>query len=630
MLLTVVVSVGLLVAFRYLPVVRDGLALRDDLRTLVGKVREAGVEMEQRELDELRAEVVDAIERHGRIAAVLSSDPLVALARALPVAGRQVVAGDDLVAAAGLLLEVVDDGLGVADEVIAIRDEAGGSRIEAAVRLLATSRDTLADSVARIERAEAFLRDVPADATDVLVRARDEALENLVSYRPLLSDAVTASDVVPPLLGWDRPVRYLVLAQNPAELRPTGGYIGSFGLVELERGRISAMDFRDVSTIDQQPELPYVEPPAPLRDHLLGDTSWRVADSNWSPDGPTAAQAALQMYEAQTGDRADGAILLTTDAIDELLALVGPVTVPPDGTVVEAGEATFSITAATRQAEAGGDRKAFIGRFADVLLDELLALPVSAWPEVPDALDAIRGGHSASVWVRDPALQARIDAIGWSGSLGVVPGDEVRIVEANVGPVSKLHLVTERAVTLDVELTPDGFAHHILSLAWRNRIRDDDPAVEPIARMLLDYQDRDELGVYVRTLVPEGSAITEAEVWGESTVGGLEAQGVELGRTSFGAYLLVPPGTSGLRLGWVSPAGIRRGEDGWTYRLQVPKHPGRRGDALEITIRLPPGTRLAGALPTVEGQEVWQEGDAIRVSGRITADVIVEFALAPT
>lgn len=632
--LVVAVGIGLLIAslaaLRYVPLFNDGLALRDDLRALVRTVRESGIEMTAGQLERIRIATRAAVDRHERIAAMLETDPLVGIARMLPVIGTQVRAGDELVAASGLLLGVVDDGLEIGRDVLEIRDRPGKDRLERASTLLAGARPVLRSGLAALGEAETRLRRIPDDSLALLVDARDEALDNLAAYRPLLADAVTASEIVPHLLGEQGQVRYLVLPQNPAELRPTGGYIGSVGIVAFERGRLTAMEFHDVSTVDRRPGLPYVEPPDPLREHLLGDEPWRLADSNWSPDAAVSAKEAARMYEAQTGNRVDGVILLTTHAIDALLDLTGPVAVPPDGAVVEPGNSTFVITAATREAEGGQDRKAFIGRLAERLLDTLFTLPPGRWPDVPAALDRIRTTRSASLWVRDGALQDRIAKLGWAGSIPIQDGDEVRIVEANVGPVSKLHLVTDRRVELQVELTKDGLAHHLLSVAWTNRIHDPDPEIRPIAAMLLAYQDRDELGVYVRTLVPVGSVLTESAIWGEARIGGLEAEGTELGRTSFGSYLLVPPGTSGLRLGWVSDRGLETTATGWRYRLRVPKHPGRLTDELDLTIRLPSGMRIVGPLPSPAGFVVSATDAALRVTGRSVEDLVLVLDLAAT
>ena len=54
----------------------------------------------------------------------------------------------------------------------------------------------------------------------------------LVSLQRLL-------EILIPSLGIDAKKRYLFVFQNNTELRPTGGFIGSFALVDIDRGRIS-------------------------------------------------------------------------------------------------------------------------------------------------------------------------------------------------------------------------------------------------------------------------------------------------------------------------------------------------------------------------------------------------------
>ena len=116
---------------------------------------------------------------------------------------------------------------------------------------------------------------------------------------------------------------------DPAELRPQGGYSGTVGIVGLKDGKIVERNFGDVYRYDTKPDLPFVEPPEALQNHLLGDASWQLADAAWSPDFPTAAQDSLHAYELESGDtNIDGVIALNTYAVDRLLEAIGPVDVP--------------------------------------------------------------------------------------------------------------------------------------------------------------------------------------------------------------------------------------------------------------------------------------------------------------
>lgn len=84
------------------------------------------------------------------------------------------------------------------------------------------------------------------------------------------------------LLGDRYPERYLVLLQNDSEARPTGGFIGSFMIVDINDGYITKMDFHDVYEFDGQlsEDIPAPEDIAKI------SKNWRLRDSNYSPISP--------------------------------------------------------------------------------------------------------------------------------------------------------------------------------------------------------------------------------------------------------------------------------------------------------------------------------------------------------
>ena len=94
--------------------------------------------------------------------------------------------------------------------------------------------------------------------------------ERVDKYGPLLDSYVTVSARLPAILGWDGPRRYLVLTQNPAELRPTGGFTGSYGIVTFDRGRLTEHSFRDIVLLDYPWDYPFIKPPTELANYLLG------------------------------------------------------------------------------------------------------------------------------------------------------------------------------------------------------------------------------------------------------------------------------------------------------------------------------------------------------------------------
>ncbi len=451
-LVVLAVAAGL-AAFRYLPAYEAARSLRGDLEQMVAKVRDAGLGIDRATVDSLDADLAATRKRFDGLADLLANDPLVALARALPATAANVQGADAVVAAARDLLDAGTDGLAIGRRFVEIKEAQAASPATASafsqlVELMATSRDRAVAAAAAAARARQTLATVPDGLAGQLEEARDAMIARLDEYGPVLDAYVTASARLPSILGWDAPRRYLVLTQNPAELRPTGGYIGSYGIIAFDKGRMTERTFQDVFLLDLPWDYPFIKGPQELHDYLLGQKQpWQLADSNWSPDFPTSAQDAIRLYANESGDtRIDGVLGITTFTIDELLKVTGPVTVPGYAVTIASGETTLKLLQAIWTAAAGGsaNRKAILGPFADRLFTALLALPPARWGDVVGEAATFQRERLLEAWFRDPADQAFVAGAGFDGAVRQDPGDYVYPVDSNVAPTSKLNAVTTR------------------------------------------------------------------------------------------------------------------------------------------------------------------------------------------
>src|SRR5215218_6776787 len=103
----------------------------------------------------------------------------------------------------------------------------------------------------------------------------------------LATGLLLGAAVVAPLAaaaGLFGPRSYLLLAQDSAELRPYGGFVGTYGVVELRWGRIASVDYGDSLALDDvyDERLDEGEIAAPFEPRHL----YAASDS---PDFPTAA-----------------------------------------------------------------------------------------------------------------------------------------------------------------------------------------------------------------------------------------------------------------------------------------------------------------------------------------------------
>lgn len=134
------------------------------------------------------------------------------------------------------------------------------------------------------------------------------------------------TEALPTLFGFDTSKKYLVLFQNNFELRPGGGFIGSYGLLTMKDGRMQQFTIHDVYDADGQ-LTGHVEPPYPLR-RYLGVKHWYLRDSNFDLDFRENAAMAANFLRMETGESVDGVLAIDTYFVRDLLSLVGPLYLP--------------------------------------------------------------------------------------------------------------------------------------------------------------------------------------------------------------------------------------------------------------------------------------------------------------
>jgi hypothetical protein len=613
---------GALLVFRYLPALDEARVLRADLEAIVGRVQESGLGIDQATADALDTDLASARSRLGHLQDLLAGDPLIRLARALPPTASNVRGADSVVAAAGDLLDAVGQGMTLAHRFITIResqaaDPQKGSALSQLVELMATSGDAAVSAAASVASAGQALAGVPDGLIGQVETMRDAMLTRIDKYGPLLDTYVQVSARLPAILGWDGPRRYLVLTQDPAELRPTGGFIGSYGIIAFDRGRITERRFQDVTPLDYANNYPFVKPPQELADYLLGPTqSWQLADAGWSPDFPTSAQDALRLYTNESGDtHVDGVLGMTTYTIDELLKVTGPISVPDYNVTIATGETTLKVLQLTRVASTPGvDRKAFLSVFADRLLGTLLALPPSRWGDVLGTAGTFGDERLLLAWFRDPTAEAFVADGGFGGAVRQDAGDFVYPVESNVAPPTKLNAWTTTAMDLSVQIDAVGNAQNTLAVTWENRVDTPDGA----AYRAMTNVGGHILGMYFRILVPQRSRIEAVSGGSLTPVTDPAVVEDEAGRTAIGTYLKIPPGQTTLIDTWTSPYAADVTATGGTYRLTIQAQPGLLPGPFALTIRVPEGYRITAASP---GLTV--SGPAATLTTTLNRDVVV-------
>jgi hypothetical protein len=565
--------------------------------------------------------------------------PLLALAPAfgwLPGVGGDLGQAPDLLAlggsVAGLGTGLVD---GIRPAVVALQTAPGPAGAPAGADLASTLlplRAALEADPAALAQAHTALQTTQAVrariAADRLTNPHLRvALDQLDIFLPQLARVLDSTAGLPAaldtLLGWSAPTRFLLLLQDPDEIRATGGVIRGVGVLAVEQARFTLLALRD-SAVFSTTRPPGPGEPAPPTDFTpyLAGRGWTLRDANWAPDFPESARMIEALHQAAQGAIVDGTVALDPQMVQRLLEVTGPVT-PAGGETAVGADNIHTLLGQYFLPDPGGGRpieaiarQDFLRAVFAALFDRLQHLPGA---QIGTLVAVLRQGLDQKhllVSVHDAETARWLAARAWDGALAAPAGDLVAIMDSNMGLNRIGNAVTRRlSYTLTLSAGPAQPHQATLTVRYTNRSQHAGGPCVPEARPTMPQSPLAE-GCYwnhVRVYVPAGSMLERAQ-WGSA---GLEMQTrAEDNLTAFAALLTLAPGEEReLALHYTIPYAAIRADQANSYTLTVRKQPGadRPLPLLALAIRLPPGATLRTAhpaLPSASLPDSWVRTDA--------------------
>lgn len=278
--------------------------------------------------DSARAESAAAdLQKRAHHAATLTSDPVWQTAEIIPWVGPNLAAVRTVAAATDTLAtEVVRPLVSVAGTVDPRDLKLSHGAIDLAPLLKA--QPIVEKAQTAFEGAQQQLASVDDRSVIVpIATAVDKLRSAMTAVSPDLEAAGNTARLLPDMLGAAGPRSYLIVAQNPAELRATGGLIGSVAQVTTDKGAITLTSQAAGTSIGPWKEPVFAVPTATT--DLFGPLVGRyLQDVNFTPDFPLAARTASAMWVKTHGGVVDGVITVDPVVLSGLLRATGPVTLP--------------------------------------------------------------------------------------------------------------------------------------------------------------------------------------------------------------------------------------------------------------------------------------------------------------
>ncbi|HSX40583.1 MAG TPA: DUF4012 domain-containing protein [Candidatus Saccharimonadales bacterium] len=404
--------------------------------------------------------------------------------------------------------------------------------------------------------------------------------KNLTRTSSLFQLATLSLPLLPDLIGADSQKTYLVLFQNNMELRPGGGFIGSYGLLTLNRGAIKNFSFFDVYDADGQLKG-HIEPPYPIR-RYIPQVHWYMRDSNFDVDFPSSASQAAQFLYLEKGTVVDGVIAVDTSFLKNILKATGPVYLPDYNKTVTADNVFLLTEEAVEKNFFPGStqKKDFLRSLATTLQESIFSKksisPLTLFSAINDSLVQ---KHLLFAFPSQTIEQQFARGNFSSTIADGAASDFLGINEANMGS-NKVNYFIRRKVAQSVSIHDDGVVQEQITIRYKNLssgwpggdytnyLRFILPLGATISKVTIDNSDQ--------VVVPAVTDYSTYEASGFTSPLGLEVdQKEELGKTVFGFLVKVPEsGTKTISVTYTLPARVGVDQPTFSYNTHFLKQPG--------------------------------------------------------
>jgi hypothetical protein len=506
------------------------------------------------------------------------------LAKLVPVL-RQQVRAVEVFSDSGLLLSRA--GLRLDDAASGILEPVDQRvQVSAALDTLKKVHTAMAEGVASLKKVNDKLDSIDGyNLFGPLGTAHADLAHRLPGIRQKAESAESGLRALIAFGGGSGPRRWLILSQNPDEPRPTGGFIGTYGVLTADGSTMHLDRYEAIENWTQpRPQAAVPAEQAGIVFRLQSPpVNQTLGNVNTTPDWPSAARLAMDLWQRGGEQPVDGVVTFTPGLIGRVLEVTGPVSVPDYGDVVSAANLYERLDFHTHSEAAfglaNGPRKDFVAALGQATLQRLLDSPASQWDPLARAVSAALDDQQAMAWSTDTALAPVLASHRWDGAFPATKGDFFAPGEFSYAAKNGrgLHRVYDHHVVV----RPDGSAHISTTVTITN--------TEPPREL-----NQDSLS-YITAYGPAGATLSDGD-----TDQPVLPEAELSGHPAFAWFRAAQPsgGTATLKVSWDAPEVVHKTSDGtWVYGLVFKRVADHDGDVVNVTVDLPKGWKWKGGPP---------------------------------
>ena len=269
-----------------------------------------------------------------------------------------------------------------------------------------------------------------------------------LNFSDIKNEINAAISAGPLLAGTDKPKRYLISFQNSAEARGTGGILGAYALIELDKGSLKVLRTGSNASLYgiSLTEIPITMPAEFLK--LYGKNPAILQNSNLSPHFPYGAQIWMGLWKKKYGEQLDGVIAVDPTALSYILTATGEIRLKSGEKITSENVVEETLKNAYERYEKDNDaRKQYL---VDIMNATAAKLTTGDYSKIKMA-KALRDGVKANrilIYSTNKDAQEKLAEVKLGGYLTLEANNEYRAVIQNID-ASKLDYYLDRSVVIE-------------------------------------------------------------------------------------------------------------------------------------------------------------------------------------
>lgn len=582
--LGVLLLVTLFVGFKTLAVYNQAMKVKAQASLAFTQLKEQDIEKAREELVKTQTEVTSLKKEMGGIAFL----------KFVPLASGYYNDADHMIKASSY---GINAGIITADALIPYVDVLGlkgkgtftGGTAQDRIR---TAVQTMGKVVPEIDKIEKELIEAQKEIEQVdpghypPIGRLKEVRDTIQQVKDIANGAVVAVEqgkplikALPTLLGEKEGKKYLLLFQNDAELRPTGGFLTYYAIFRVEEGDIKVDSSSDIYNLDNSISS---HPAANeiIRKYFPSVSRSFIRDSNLSPDFVVSMQRFNELYDRSSQQTdVDGIIAINTHFFVNIIRILGEVEASglkftaendprcdcPQAVYMLEDEISRPVNYVKT------DRKGLVGDLMLATLDKALkSSPKQYWGNLFQQFIVDANEKNILFYLYDKDAQSGIEALNWAGRVKEFNGDYQYVNDANFGG-QKSNLFVEKSMNIDYTVGDNGEIKKKVTIEYKNPKPHSDCNLER-GGLCLNATLRN----YQRILVPEGSVLDDSK--GSQVK---VSTSKDLGKTVFDAFFTVnPQGKASMSYEYTLPFKVTEEE----LPVYIQKQPGVDTMQVKVTV----------------------------------------------